>query len=248
MTIAVLLAAGRGTRMGLLTADTPKPLLPVGGRPILVHILVGLRAAGVREAVVVTGWLGERIEAAIGDGTGLGLTVRYCRQTRPEGTARALMLAEPLLDAKPFLLGWGDILVDPGFYGEFLRAFAARPCDLQLAVNEIDDPWRGAAVDVDADWRVTRLEEKPPPGTATTRWNNAGLFAATPLLFDYARRVPLSARGEYELPTAIARMIADGRTVRACPVRGFWSDVGTPDDLAAAEHAFRRRPRTEASP
>lgn len=235
---AVVLAAGRGSRMGALTAATPKPLLAVAGRSLLARVLGGLGAAGVRRAVVVTGYLGEQIEAALGDGGALGLRIEYRRQPRADGTARALLLAEPLVGAAACVVCWGDILVPAAFYATFLAAWRARPCDAQLAVNAVDDPWRGAAVYVDDDWRVERVEEKPPPGTSTTGWNNAGIMAFAPLVFDYARRLPPSPRGEYELPQAVAQMVRDGRAVRAVPVRGFWSDVGTPDDLAAAQAHF----------
>jgi len=239
---AVLLAAGRGTRMGALTADTPKPLLEVAGRPIIEHILDGLVRAGVERVVVVTGHCAERIEATLGGRPAPGragvLEIVYCRQERPEGTARALLLTEPLMRGAPFLLGWGDVLVEPGFYREFAEAFAQRPCDAQLAVNETEDPCAGAAVYVDDDWRVTGLIEKPPRGTSTTRWNNAGLFALTDVIFDYARRLIASSRGEYELPQALARMVEDGLGVRACPIHGYWCDVGTPADLARARRAF----------
>ena len=238
MTTAVVLAAGRGVRMGALTASTPKPLLQVAGRSIIEHVLSGFAAARVRRAVVVTGYLGDRIEAALGDGARLGMQIAYCRQGRADGTARALLLAEPLIGPDPFALSWGDILVPSAFYARFLVQFARQPCDAQLAVNEVDDPWRGAAVYVGADWRVERVVEKPPPGTSTTRWNNAGVVMLSALAFDYARRVAPSARGEYELPQAIARMVSDGRAVRAVPVCGPWSDVGTPADLAAAQAMF----------
>ena len=89
MMTAVVLAAGRGTRMGALTASTPKPLLAVAGRPLIEHVLGGFAAAGVRRAVVVTGYLGDAVEAALGDGSRLGLQTVYCRQDRTDGTARA---------------------------------------------------------------------------------------------------------------------------------------------------------------
>ncbi|HSP95784.1 MAG TPA: nucleotidyltransferase family protein [Candidatus Dormibacteraeota bacterium] len=235
---AVVLAAGRGTRMGALTAATPKPLLMVAGQSIIARVLGGLARGGVRRAVVVTGYLGEQIEAALGDGGALGLSIAYRRQERPDGTARALLLAESLLGDAPFVVSWGDILVPSAFYGALLAAFARWPCDALLAVNAVDDPWRGAAVYVDPQWRVERLEEKPPRGSSTTGWNNAGIMAFAPLALDYARRLPPSPRGEYELPQAVARMVGDGRDVRALAVRGPWSDVGTPEDLAAAQTLF----------
>jgi dTDP-glucose pyrophosphorylase len=238
---AVLLAAGRGTRMGQMTAAKPKPLLPLNGRPIIEHILTGMIHAGVRRAVIVTGYLGEQIENHLGDGRALELTIEYRRQLRPEGTAKALLLARDAVGDQPFMLSWGDVVVDAELYGELVQRFESSPCDAMLTVNPVDDPWRGAAVTVDHDWRVISLVEKPPRGTVRTRWNNAGIFMFTSLIFDYAARLSPSERGEYELPQAIAAMIADGRKVLAHPVTGFWSDLGTPEDLAVAEAELASR-------
>lgn len=221
--------------MGTATVSTPKSLLEVAGRPLIEHILGGLARANLRRVVVVTGHLGEQIEDRLGDGRGFGFEqIVYRRQTQIEGTARAALLAEADVDGESFLLSWGDILVAPTFYASFVERFESSPCAAQLAVNETDDPWRGAAVYLAADWRVERIVEKPPRGTATTRWNNAGILALSPVIFDYARRLEPSERGEFELPQAIARMVADGLNVRAHPIRGLWSDVGTKEDLQRA--------------
>jgi len=236
--IAVILAAGRGTRMDKLTASTPKPLLRLGGRPIIEHILAGLRAAGVHDVVIVTGYRGEQLETHLGDGSGLGLRLVYRRQSVPEGTARAVLLARPVVGDQPFVLSWGDIVVEPAAYTGLLDAFDRTPCDVLVGVNAIDDPWRGAAVYVDDDWHVRQVVEKPPRGTSRTQWNNAGLFVFTARIFSYAAQLRSSTRGEYELPQALGAMVADGLAVRAYPVRGYWTDLGTPEDLAAAERAF----------
>lgn len=235
--LAVLLAAGRGSRMGALTADTPKPLLPLRGRPILDHILQGLAEAGVKEAVIITGYRAERIERHYGNKAD-GITLSYRRQETPSGTATAVLLAATDVGSQPFLLSWGDILVEPGTYGALRADFEARRPDALLGVNEVDDPWRGAAVYMDDDLRITRLVEKPPRGTSTTRWNNSGVFVLHPIVLDYARRLTASVRGEYELPQALAAMIESGCSVAAHPIRGFWSDLGTPEDLAAAERTY----------
>jgi len=224
--------------MGVLTATMPKPLLALHGRPIIEHILVGLRAAGLREAVVVTGYRGEQIEARLGDGRRLDMQLSFRRQAKAEGTARALLLARDVVGEQPFLLSWGDVVVERPVYAAMLAEFNRLPCDALLAVNEVDDPWRGAAVYVDGAWTVKELIEKPPRGTSHTRWNNAGIFLFTPIIYGYAERLPISVRQEYELPQAISAMIADGRVVRAHPLRGLWSDLGTPEDLAKAEAAL----------
>jgi len=236
---AVLLAAGRGTRMGALTADRPKPLLEVAGRPLLEHIIAGLVQCGVERVVIVIGYLGEQIEQRLGGGHRVGCRVDYCWQRQTDGTARALLQAAPMIGAEPFILSWGDILVYPRFYGELVAAFTARPCEVLLAVNAVEDPWRGAAVYVDDDWRVIRVEEKPRRGRSTTRWNNAGIHVLTAAILPYARRLRRSTRGEFELPDAITHMIEAGLPVRAEPVRGFWSDVGTPADLERANDVLR---------
>ncbi len=236
--MAVILAAGRGTRMGPLTADVPKPLLPLRGRPIIEHVLAGLRSAGIGEAVIVTGYRADQFEACLGTGERLQMQLQYCRQESLDGTARALLLTRQLVGSRSLLLSWGDVLVERHVYAAVRDEFRRAACEVVLAVNPVDDPWRGAAVYVDENWRVTQVIEKPPRGSSRTCWNNAGICACTPLIYTYAERASRSARNEYELPQAISAMIADGCPVRAHPVRGFWSDLGTPEDLARAEQTY----------
>ncbi len=236
ITKAVLLAAGRGTRLGAITAHYPKALLEVGGRPIIVRIIDGLARAGITELAIVTGHEAALLEAEVGSGAHAGLRIVYFRQMRLDGTARALALANGFAGEGQFFFGWGDILVAPANYDRVLKA--ARFADAIIAVNEVDDPAAGAAVYVDEEMRVTRLVEKPPPGTSSTRWNNAGFGVLGPAIWPEIDGLTPSPRGEYELPQAIAALVASGAAVRAVPVEGPWFDIGTPDDLAAARAAF----------
>jgi NDP-sugar pyrophosphorylase family protein len=231
---ALLLAAGKGTRMKSLTDEVPKPMLAVAGRPILEHIVEALHAAGIERITIVVGYHADRIREHFGDGARLGVRIAYRTQERQDGTAQALLLGRDAI-RDPFLLGWGDILTDRRNYFGLLERFAATRPDGLLSVNWVEDPCRGAAVYVDNASRIVRIVEKPPPGTATTHWNNAGLAVFAPIVFEYAERVPRSPRGEYEIPDAIAAMIADGRRVDAYPLEGHWNDVGTPEDLARVE-------------
>jgi NDP-sugar pyrophosphorylase family protein len=241
---AVLLAAGRGKRLGALTADTPKPLLDIAGAPLISHIVDVLAGEGARltNFIVVTGYLSEQIEqwAKIYQRENPRIKITTIRQPELNGTGGAMLAAKTYLAGRPrFVFGWGDILMDRANYPRFVHHARDDDYDLLLAMNRVKDPFRGAAVYVDAHMRVERLDEKPAPGTATTQWNNAGLFATGQIIFDYLARLTPSARGELELPAAITQMIADGRIVRAVDMRGFWSDVGTPEDLDAARARFK---------
>ena len=227
--------------MASLTADRPKPLLQVAGKPLIGHIVGGMIKSGLREFIVVAGHLAEQIEHwctafAIQNP---GVTIQTIRQQRLNGTGGAMLAARGLLASEDrFMFGWSDILMDSANYPRFATTSQHADCDLLLAVNDIDDPWRGAAAYVDSEMRVRRLVEKPPRGTSSTRWNCAGLFSASRTVFDYLDRLAPSSRGELELPQAIAAMIAAGRMVRAFEVQGFWSDVGTPEDLASVRAHF----------
>jgi NDP-sugar pyrophosphorylase family protein len=239
---AVLLAAGRGTRLGVLTANTPKPLIEVAGDPLIGHIVGGLADAGIAEVAIVIGYLGEQIEQWCEGARRAHPQIRLhtIRQAELNGTAGAMLAAKKFIAAESgFIFGWGDILMDRANYPRFAAAARDSDCDLMVAVNRMRDPWRGSAVYVDAAMRVERIIEKPPRGTSTTNWNSAGLFATTQLLFDYIARLAPSERGELELPQAIAAMIEDGCDVRALDVRGFWRDVGTAEDLEEARQRFR---------
>jgi NDP-sugar pyrophosphorylase family protein len=239
---AVLLAAGRGKRLGALTERTPKPMLEVAGQPLLGHIVDALSANGVRDLAIVTGYRASHIDDWCANHSRVhpGVRLTTLHQAELNGTAGAMLLARDFVVGEgAFVFGWGDILMDAENYSRFLGAAHAGSYDLVLSINRVRDPWRGGAVYVDANMRVERLVEKPPPGTSTTHWNNAGLFAATPLIFEYLVKLKPSPRGELELPQAIAMMIEDGREVRAVDVRGFWSDVGTPEDLESARKLFR---------
>jgi dTDP-glucose pyrophosphorylase len=232
ITKAVVLAAGRGTRMKTLTADCPKPMLPLGGRPMLAHLIERMEEAGVREILVVTGYRADVVEDYFRSHPPKHAHLTYRRQEPQNGTGSAALLGREFVASDHFLLTFGDILVDAGTY----RAMFALldHAEAALAVKKVDDPYQGAAVYVEGD-RVTRIIEKPPQGASTTNWNNAGIYCVGPRIFDELDRVGLSPRGEYELTDAIHQMLAAGVHFRWHEIKGFWRDVGRPEDLPHAE-------------
>jgi NDP-sugar pyrophosphorylase family protein len=227
---ALILAAGKGTRMGALTETCPKPLLRIGGAPILEHILRGLAEVGMRRVIIVIGHLGEQIRECFSAGAGVGLGITYLPQERQNGTAKAALLARSHLGAAPFVMSFGDILCARRNYRRLLESFRSAPCDALLGLNPVDDPWEGAAVYRDGD-RVTKIIEKPRRGTSSTRWNNAGVMVLTPMLWPILDELAPSPRGEYELPVGIGRMVEMGFDVRGVEFDGFWSDVGRREEL-----------------
>jgi NDP-sugar pyrophosphorylase family protein len=228
VTKAVVLAAGKGTRMGTLTEDLPKPMLPVSGKPLLEHILDRLGQAGVQECGLITGYRREVIEQYF---TNYPMRLEFIHQEVINGTAGAAKLAREFVGSDPFLLTFGDIWCEPDDYRRVMQPVEDESgTDATIAVKYVEDPFQGAAVYV-ADGFICMIVEKPPKGTSTTHLNSAGIYCFRPQVFHEIEKVPLSARGEYELTSAIEQMIDGGRKLRAVEIQGTWRDIGRPEDL-----------------
>src|SRR5260370_23598668 len=113
---AVLLAAGRGTRMREITADLPKPMIKVRGKPILLHIIEGLQAAAIKNFLIIVGYHSDAVRNYFGDGTCFGLRISYATQAVQDGTGKVVNLARAFVGNSAFVLGYDDILVDPQNY------------------------------------------------------------------------------------------------------------------------------------
>lgn len=226
--IAVVPAAGRGSRLGPLTVDQPKALVPVAGRPVLFWVIEGLAQAGVSEVVVVTGHLAEQIEGVVGRSP---IPVSTVRQQAPRGTADAVMAASSIVGERPFIYAWGDLVTDAGSYRRVVEAWTAGAV---LAVNRVDDPAAGAAVTIDHAGSVTSIVEKPPAGRSSTPFNASGIGALPADAWEHLASVKPSVRGELEITSALGSMLAAGIPFAAVEI-GPVFDIGTPKGLAAAE-------------
>jgi len=227
---AVLLAAGRGIRMRELTADLPKPMIKVRGKPILLHILEGLQAAAVKNFLIIVGYHGDAVRAYFGDGTCFGLQIKYATQVVQDGTGRVVELARDFVGQSSFVLSYGDILIDQSNY----KSLVELPDDVAaiVSVKQNQDVSKGGAVFVNEQMEVTDIREKPKPGEPTSPWYNAGVYAFRPSIFEWTARLQPSPRGEYELTDAVRGLAQSGKKVKAFELGGEWADVRDPEILA----------------
>ncbi|MCS7224812.1 MAG: sugar phosphate nucleotidyltransferase [Armatimonadetes bacterium] len=228
---AVVLAAGKGTRLLPLTEKTPKVLIPIGNRPYILYLLDRLWFAGCRKVAIVIGHLGDQVVATLGTQY-RGMELTYLTQERPTGTADALLLAESFVGNEPFMMTWGDIVNASANYIRIWQFFRDKKADAVLLVDYRDDVSPGADVALNED-RVIGIVEKPPgprPG-----WNQTGLFVLSPIIFDFLRQVTPSVRGEREFTDAVQKLVQSGHRVFALPLSGFAFELGNKDQLQVLE-------------
>jgi UDP-N-acetylglucosamine diphosphorylase / glucose-1-phosphate thymidylyltransferase / UDP-N-acetylgalactosamine diphosphorylase / glucosamine-1-phosphate N-acetyltransferase / galactosamine-1-phosphate N-acetyltransferase len=227
---AVVLAAGRGTRMRELTNDVPKPMIEVRGKPVLQHIVEGLRDAGVRRFVIIVGYHAETVRNFFGDGRHHNVDIEYATQTVQDGTGRVVNLARNFTGESPFILSYGDILISPENYERVVNL--PDVCEAIITVTRGEDMSKGGAVFVNEQMELVDLREKPKPGEPTSPWYNAGLYAFRPSIFEFIARLKPSPRGEYELTDAVRDLARSGRKVKVIQLTGEWADVRDPEILA----------------
>ena len=229
---AVVLAAGEGTRMRPLTANLPKPLLPVAGKPFLRHTLEALHAAGISQVAILVGWQGHRIRESFGDGTGLGLSIAYEEQAARLGTAHAVGCMRAHANGA-FVSVNGDVVVS----SEALVALIAHYKKVGspvMGLAEVSNPSSFGVVELN-DGKVVGLEEKPRQ--PKSHLINAGVYIFDEDIFPLIDTTPKSPRGEFEITDTIGALMAK-RDVYGFRLPGEWIDVGRPWDLLRANAAL----------
>jgi mannose-1-phosphate guanylyltransferase len=225
----VILAAGEGTRLLPLTDNCPKPMLPVGGRPLLEHLLGLLRAHGVKEVAINLHYRPEAVTAHLGDGSRLGMKVFYSHEEQLLGTAGALKNITSLLDGT-FIVVCGDLLTDADLTSlvEFHRW---RGAVATIALYRVDEPGRAGLVEVAADGRILRFEEKPPRGRCFTDLACAGIYVLEPSVLAEIPEGRPSDLGRDLFP----RLIKKGLPVYGLEGIGQVLDIGSPERYALAQ-------------
>jgi NDP-sugar pyrophosphorylase family protein len=231
-TNAVILAGGLGTRLRSVVADQPKVLAPVLGRPFITYLLDQVAQAGIRGVVLCTGYLGEQVQAALGNNYG-PLNLVYSQETELMGTAGALRLALPLLKTDPVLVLNGDSYCEadlPAFYHQHQAVKA----NASLLLVYLSDTRRYGRVDIDEDGRVLRFEEK---GQSTSGWINAGIYLLSRVFLQAIPTGRVVSLEKEVFPAWLGRGLY-GFSSRLADSRERFLDIGIPEDYAAAEQFF----------
>ena len=231
--VMVIMAGGRGTRLLPKTEKTPKPMLLLGGKPILEHIINRAKAAGIVKFVLAIHHLGEVIEEYFGDGRFLGVNISYIKEKSPLGTAGALGLINPK-PTKPIIVVNGDVITDISF-GDILEFHSQNNAMATMAVQvyESENPF---GVVQTKGISITGYEEKPIIRSLV----NAGVYVLNPSALDFMEK-----GAECSMPALFEILGAESLKTIAFPLHENWLDLGSPSDLAKAIEEMQSTQRTE---
>lgn len=227
----LILSGGAGTRLRPITHTRAKQLVPVAGKPVLFYGIEAMAAAGIREIGIITGDTGAEIEAAVGDGTAFGVKATYIPQSAPLGLAHAVLTAEAFLGDSPFCMYLGDNLLRDGVAG-FVDRFREGSADAMILLQHVPNPSEYGVAELADDGSVHRLVEKPKEPRSDLAL--VGVYLFTPAVFEAAKALEPSWRGELEITDAIQGMVDRGLRVEPHVVTGWWKDTGQLADMLEA--------------
>ncbi len=227
----LILSGGKGTRLRPLTHTSAKQLVPVANKPVLFYGIEAMASAGIEEVgIIIAPETGAEIRAAAGDGSQFGVSIEYIEQDAPLGLAHALLTAEPFLGQSPFVMYLGDNLLRDGIV-DLVDTFRGEQPDALILLTPVPDPEQYGVAELN-DGRVARLVEKPKE--PQTDLALVGVYMFTPAIFDAARSIEPSWRGELEITDAIQVLVDRGLRVDPHIVHGWWKDTGQVQDMLEA--------------
>ncbi|KXH74867.1 MAG: hypothetical protein AM326_09450 [Candidatus Thorarchaeota archaeon SMTZ-45] len=228
---AVILAAGDSTRLLPLSANQPKHVLPIAGKPLIFHTLEALEKAGIRETLVVYGYQASKLREAV-ETRAWKMKISFVNQKERKGTAHAAGYAKKFVGKSNAILMYGDVMVGPNTFEGLIERHKKRKFDLTLSVKPIENPSAYGVVKVQRG-KAKALIEKPEPEQMVSDLVNAGIYAISYPIWEAIEKTELSPRGEYEITDSISMLIEKGN-VGAYSLPSWWLDIGKPWDLLEA--------------
>ena len=225
---ALVLSGGAGTRLRPITHTSAKQLVPVANKPVLFYGLEAIRDAGVTDVGIIVGDTQAEIEAAVGDGSELGISVTYIRQDAPLGLAHCVLIAQDFLGDDDFVMYLGDNFIIGGIT-ELVQEFRDGTYDAQILLTKVDNPSQFGVAELGPNGGVTTLVEKPKEPKSDLAL--VGVYMFRPVIHDAVRAIKPSGRGELEITDALQWLIDQGRDVRPHLVTGYWKDTGRLEDM-----------------
>jgi len=225
---AIILAGGRGTRLGKLTEEMPKPMLKVKGKPILQHMIEHFSSYGIKKVILAIHYKKEKIIEYFGDGKNLVEEIIYSEEKEPLGTGGPLKLAEPHLK-RTFVFANGDTLFKFDL-GAMIRFHKKNNAQLTIALKEVEDPRRFGVAEIDGD-KIIKFIEKPevPPSNLI----NAGVYIVEPSVLKHIQKGKACSFEKEVIP----KVIESGK-VFGYKISGPWIDAGLPETLKLAEETW----------
>ncbi len=227
----LILSGGKGTRLRPITYTSAKQLVPVANKPVLFYGIEAMAAAGIEQVgIIIAPETGDEIRGAAGDGSRFGVEITYIVQDAPLGLAHAVLTAESFLGADSFVMYLGDNLLRDGIV-ELTETFASEQPDALILLTPVPDPEHYGVAEL-TDGRVSRLVEKPSDPQSDLAL--VGVYMFTASIFDAAKAIEPSARGELEITDAIQWLVDEDRRVDPHIVHGWWKDTGQVQDMLEA--------------
>lgn len=221
---AVILASGEGVKMRPFTYEIPKPLIPVNGKPLLEYGITLLRDNNIKDIVITVSHLASKIIDYFGDGSRMGVNITYVKEKKPSGTAGALLAAKKNLEAAPFVLLYGDVLLDLDL-SEFVQSHLGNKAAVgTLALTSVADPSAFGAVKMRGS-RIVEFAEKPTTENDTSRMVFAGCAAFDFDVYNFINKKKRKLSLERDV---FPRLTKEGR-LYGYPFEGKWYDVSTPE-------------------
>jgi UDP-N-acetylglucosamine diphosphorylase/glucosamine-1-phosphate N-acetyltransferase len=223
---AIILAGGVGKRVFPLAVNKPKPMFKILGKPLIHHVIIALKDAGLKDLVIVVGHQGSQIKEYLGDGTKLGVHIESTVQKESLGMANALENTKSLAEDNFFVVNADDIF-EVSLLKKMIRQFRYGDAEIVLSCKPVKDTWKFGIIRVE-DEKVTDFVEKPPKGKEPSNLAVVGVYILPKRIFDYYKKIPVS---DHQYEDAILQFIKDGTVVKAVSYDGFFAGYKYPWDL-----------------